>query len=123
MKYKLLFALLGFFLLTAGCSSARRVAVSYEGKIIAFYCAFAVVEIQNPDVFEEGIEWRDGRGTLHRNVFTVANICDFYKAGLRVGDRFEFSNLKEAVEKQCEVCLGYMETPSYYKTIQVLRKL
>jgi hypothetical protein len=123
MMDKILFALTGLFLLTSSCAPASRVTVSYEGKLIIAYCAYAVVEIKNPDVFEEGMEWRDGRGTLYRNAFTVGNICDFYKAGLKVGDTFEYSILKTPGDKECEVCLGYIETPSLTKTIQVIRKL
>jgi hypothetical protein len=122
MKYRRLLAIAGLFLVTGGCTSSRMTVQTYRGQLVAAYCAFAVVDIQNPDVFEEGVEWRDGSGTLHRNTFTVANICDFYKAGIRVGETFEYRLKQVPSEKDCEVCLGYMETPSLRKTIEVIRK-
>lgn len=123
MTNQLLLVLFLLLLSAGSCTSTRPVTVTYKGQLLTLYCAFAVVDILNSDVFEEGVEWRDGRGTLHRNAFTVGNICDFYKAGLKAGDTFEYRIIDAPVDQECEVCLGYIETPSLRKTIQVVRKL
>lgn len=122
MNYLRFLPAVATFLLLSACTASQK-ATSFvnKGKLIAAYCAFYVVEIQNPDVFEEGVDWRTGDGTVLSNTFTIGNFCDFSRSGVKVGDTFEYQVVKDSVSNNCMVCLGYLEAPSLYKNIRVVK--
>ncbi|MFN8264691.1 MAG: hypothetical protein U0T11_01390 [Chitinophagaceae bacterium] len=123
MSYLRFLPAVATFLLISACTVSKQASSPvYKGKLLAAYCAFYVVEIQNPDVFEEGIDWRTGEGTIISNAFTIGNFCDFSGSSIKVGDTFEYQVLKDSVSNNCMVCLGYLEAPSLYKNIRVVKQ-
>ena len=115
--YHLLF-FFTLFLLSA-CSKPYPPEGSFKAKLLASFCAFHIVQIEDVDGKGRGMDWNDPSGKQYKNVFTVKNHCDFAKAGLKVGDRFTAVIMQEAREVNCAVCMGFMETPPLQWNIKV----
>jgi hypothetical protein len=107
-------ALLLFF----ACSKPHAPEGSFKAKLLASFCAFHIVQIEDGN--GSGMDWADPSGKQYKNVFTVKNHCDFAKTGLKVGDRFTAVIIEEPLETSCAVCFGFMETPPLQWNIRVI---
>jgi hypothetical protein len=114
------------FLFTAmlvfvACSKLFPPKDSFKAKLIASFCAFHIVQIEDGDKKGYGMDWTSPSGQQYKNVFAVKNHCDFVKAGLKVGDSFTAAIVDEPGDKACAVCFGYMDTPPLQWNIKVIQ--
>ncbi len=106
--------------LFAACSKPFPPQGSFRAKLVASFCAFHIVQIEDADGKGRGMDWTDPSGKQYKNVFTVKNYCDFGKTGLKVGDNFTAIIVEEPQDTNCAVCMGFMETPPLQWNIKVL---
>ena len=123
MRRTLVFALLFSSMLLSSfqCEKTLPETPPVRMKLLASFCAFHIVEIQDASYYNYGTNWVNSQGTAYQNVFTVKNHCDFAKAGVRVGDVFLASVVDDVEDSSCAVCLGYMETPPFQHALKVHR--
>lgn len=103
------------------CSKLLSPKDSFKAKLLASFCGFHIVQIEDAHGKGYGMDWTDPAGKDYKNVFTVKNHCDFVKAGLKVGDSFTAVIVNAPNEKTCAVCYGYMETPPLQWNIRVVK--
>lgn len=115
------FVLLVTLFFFSSCSKLLHPQGSFKAKLLASFCAFHIVQIEDTDGKRYGMDWTDPSGKQYKNVFTVKNHCDFSKAGLKVGDSFTAAVVETPGETTCAVCFGYMETPPLQWNIQVVQ--
>ena len=107
-------------LLFSACSKSYAPEGSFKAKLLASFCAYHIVQIEDADGKGRGMDWTDPSGKEYKNVFTVKNHCDFAKKGIKVGDTFNAVIINEPVETSCVVCMGFMETPPLQWNIKVI---
>ncbi|QNA45736.1 hypothetical protein [Lacibacter sediminis] len=107
-------------LLIAACSKLYPPEGNFKAKLLASFCAFHIVQIEDADGKGRGMDWTDPSGKEYKNVFTVKNHCDFGKTGIKVGDTFKAVIIDKPVETNCAVCMGFMETPPFQWNIRVV---
>lgn len=107
-------------LVFSACSKSYAPEGNFKAKLLASFCAFHIVQIEDADGNGGGMDWTDPSGKQYKNVFTVKNHCDFAKSGLKAGDRFTAVIVQEARETNCAVCMGFMDTPPLQWNIRVL---
>lgn len=118
----ILLSLAGLMVLSfSACSKAEKNGV-FKAKLVASFCAFNIVEIQDKDYYDLGMNWTAPNGTVYKNVFTVNNHCDFGASNVKVNDVFNCRVIAKPVEETCGVCFGYMETPPLNRNIEVVTK-
>lgn len=83
---------------------------------MATLCGQHIVQIEDSNFYKLGTNWKD-----YKNVFAVANHCDFAKAGLKAGDTFTCIVVEKAEEENCIMCEAYMETPELKRIIKVVQ--
>lgn len=106
--------------LFAACSKPFPPQGIFRAKLVASFCAFQIVQIEDADGKGRGMDWTDPAGKPYKNVFTVKNHCDFGKAGLKVGDSFTAIIVEEPQDTTCAICMGFMETPPLQWNIKVV---
>lgn len=110
------------FLLIAGsinlqqCNSAKKLSSPFKAKLVATLCGQHIIQIDDPAFYKLGTNWKE-----YKHVFTVANHCDFVKAGLKEGDVFSCTITEKPTEENCIVCEAYMETPELKRNVKVLK--
>lgn len=97
------------------CNSSKQLTRSFKAKLVATLCSQHIVQIEDPKFYKLGTAWNG-----YKNVFTVANHCDFAKSGLKAGDTFTCTIVEKAEETDCIVCEAYMETPALKRMIKVV---
>jgi hypothetical protein len=110
-----------FFLVTSTCNKQMDASDTFQAKLVASFCAYDIVEIQDAAFFDKGMNWTNSTGTAYKNVFAVKNHCDFAKAGIHVGDVFTCRILSKDDVQNCMVCMGFMETPPLRHNIDVVK--
>ena len=117
-SYYLLFFI--SLLLFSACSKPYAPEGDFKAKLLASFCAYHIVQIEDADGKGAGMDWTDPSGKEYKNVFTVKNHCDFAKTGIKVGETFKAVIIEKPVETNCTVCLGFMETPPLQWNIRVI---
>ena len=87
--------------------------VEFDVKVVASFCAFTILEIQDPEYSELGMDWRQ-----YRNVFTVANPCDL-PDGMQIGMSYKCRIIEKAITDDCIQCAGFMETPPILRVVKL----
>jgi hypothetical protein len=106
--------------LFSACSKDKNPKGVFRAKLVASFCAYNIVEIQDKKYYDLGMEWTAPNGTVNKNVFTVYNHCDFGKEGMKVNDVFTCRIIERPVSESCAVCFGYMDTPPLNRNIEVV---
>jgi hypothetical protein len=101
------------------CEKMLNESPPIKMKLVASFCAYHIVQIQDSAYYSQGMNWTNSQGTAFQHVFAVKNPCDFARSGIRVGDEFTASITDRADSDNCTVCLGYMETPPLQHAIKV----
>lgn len=117
--YLVLFS--GMLLSSFQCEKFANETPPIKMKLLASFCAFHIVEIQDAAYHNYGTDWTNGQGTSYKHVFSVRNHCDFVRSGVKVGDVFTASITNEVKDSTCAVCMGYMETPPVQHSVKVYR--
>jgi hypothetical protein len=102
------------------CNNSMYPNGTFKAKLVASFCAFHIVEIQDTAFYGQGMDWTDSKGKKYEHVFAVKNHCDFAQAGLKAGDVFICKILTEEGANNCAVCMGFMETPPLQKNVKVM---
>lgn len=108
-------------LLFLSCNSAKKLSGTFKAKLVASICGHHIVEIEDSNFYRLGTNWKNSEGIAYKNIFTVANHCDFTKAELKVGDLFECEITEKAAEESCMTCEAYMETPELKRNVKVVK--
>ncbi len=101
--------------------SSEAISDCLMGKLVKRgICGQYVIELQSADA--QGVEiaksWNDpSSATSYKNVFTVANPCDFPSA-IKQGETFTFTLADKGVNT-CSLCEAYTPTPSARNLISV----
>ncbi len=103
------------------CEKIGKETPAIKMKLVASFCAFHIVEIQDAAYSNYGTDWTNSQGTSYKNVFAVKNHCDFVQSGIKTGDVFTASITEKIEDSTCAVCMGYMETPPLQHAIKVYR--
>lgn len=98
------------------CISSKKLSGPFKAKLVATLCGQHIVQIEEAAFYKLGTSWKE-----YQHVFTVANHCDFAKAGLKAGDTFTCTIVEKAEEDNCMVCQAYMETPELKRMIKVVQ--
>jgi len=99
-----------------GCEKESLTSnVEFEVKVVAIFCAYTILEIQDPVYHELGMDWRQ-----YTNVFTVANPCDLPE-GMQIGISYKCRIIEKAITEDCIQCAGYMETPPLIRLVRLAR--
>lgn len=98
------------------CNSSKKLSGTFKAKLVATLCGQHIIQIEDASFYKLGINWKD-----YKNVFAVANHCDFEKAGLKAGDTFTCIIVEKAEEENCIVCEAYMETPELKRNVKVIK--
>lgn len=102
-------------------SSSKAVSDCLTGKLVKRgICGQYVIELQSANA--QGLEiaesWYDPSSAIsYKNVFTVANACDFPSA-IKQGEIFTFT-LADKGLNTCSLCEAYTPTPSARNLISV----
>ncbi|WP_407526568.1 hypothetical protein PDL71_05700 [Lacibacter sp. MH-610] len=110
-----------FALSFSSCSKEEKAEGVFKAKLIASFCAYNIVEIQDKNYFNLGMTWTSPSGTVYNNVFTVSNYCDFNAKGIKVNELFDCRILEKETQDGCGICYGYMETPPLNRNIEVVK--
>lgn len=105
----------------SSCSKEEKAEGVFKAKLIASFCAYNIVEIQDKSFYGLGMSWKAPNGTEYKNVFAIANFCDFAKHGLKANDFFNCRVIERPLAESCAVCMGYMETPPLNRNIEVVK--
>jgi hypothetical protein len=122
-KYMKVFQLLIFaigVIMFSGCNKEKNTSGVFKAKLVASFCAYNIVEIQDERYFDLGINWKAASGQEYKNVFAVANFCDFGKSGVKVNEVFNCRIIQKPKEENCAVCMGFMDTPPLNRNIEVV---
>lgn len=103
------------------CNKPMHPNGTFKAKLLASFCAFHIVEIQDSAYYDQGMDWTDSQGKQYKHVFAVKNHCDFAKANVKTGDVFTCKILSRDSETNCAVCMGFMETPPLQKNIEAVQ--
>jgi hypothetical protein len=114
--YVLLSALVLITTISVQCHSSRQLTGTFKARLVATLCSQHIVQIEDPRFYKLGTSWKE-----YKNVFAVANHCDFAKAALKAGDTFTCTIVEKAEEDNCIVCEAYMETPELKRMIKVVQ--
>jgi hypothetical protein len=109
------------FVLFSSCNKEKRAKNVFKVKLVASLCAFNIVEIQDKSFYNLGMSWKDSGGKEYKNVFAVANFCDFGKSELKVNDVFYCRIIERPLNEDCGVCKAFMETPPLNRNIEVVK--
>jgi hypothetical protein len=104
-----------------GCEKEEESSGVFQAKLLASFCAFHIVEIQDSAFYTHGMDWTDSRGKVYQHVFAVRNYCEFAKANIQTGQTFNCTIIEKVTDENCAVCLGFMETPPLGQNIKVVR--
>ena len=99
----------------------KNITKPFKSKLIASFCAYHILQIQDSAFYKYGMEWRDAQGIAYQNVFTVKNHCDFSITKLKIGETFSCEIVKKPTIENCNVCMGFMEAPSLQQIISVVK--
>lgn len=121
MRVLLLFVTSFSIVFFSSCSKEEKAEGVFKAKLLASFCAFNIVEIQDKSFYNLGMSWKDSGGKEYKNVFAVANFCDFGKNGLKVNDVFYCRIIDRPLSESCAVCMGFMETPPLNRNIEVVK--
>jgi hypothetical protein len=105
----------------SSCAKEEQKEAVFKAKLLASFCAFNIVEIQDKNYFDLGMTWTAPNGTVYKNVFGVNNFCDFTKNNVKVNDVFSCRVIEKPITESCAVCFGYMETPPLNRNIEVVK--
>ncbi|HEX4958168.1 MAG TPA: hypothetical protein VFV46_08315 [Lacibacter sp.] len=108
-------------LLISSCNKEEKTDGVFKAKLVASFCAYNIVEIQDKSFYGLGMNWKASNGTEYKNVFAIANFCDFAKHGLKVNDVFNCRVIERPLAESCAVCMGYMETPPLNRNIELVQ--
>jgi hypothetical protein len=108
-------------LLISSCEKEEKTEGVFKAKLVASFCAYNFIEIQDKSFYGLGMNWKAPDGKEFKNVFTIANFCDFAKHGIKAGDVFNCRVIERPLAESCAVCFGYMETPPLNRTIEVVK--
>jgi hypothetical protein len=111
----------GLLLSSFQCDKILPETPPVKMKLLASFCAFHIVEIQDAAYYNYGTNWTNSQGTAYKHVFAVVNHCDFVQSGVKVGDVFTAAITEKIEDSTCAVCLGFMETPPLQHAIKVYR--
>jgi hypothetical protein len=98
------------------CNSHQKLTGTFKAKLVATLCGQHIVQIEDSKFYKLGTDWKE-----YKNVFAVANHCDFVKAALKSEDTFNCMIVEKADEENCIVCEAYMETPDLKRNIKVIK--
>lgn len=112
----LLFAILFVSIASLQCSSSKKLVGPFKAKLVASLCGQHILQIEDDQHYESGMDWKE-----YKHVFTVANHCDFAKAGLKVGDIFNCVIVEKPTEENCMACQAFMETPELKHNVKVVQ--
>jgi hypothetical protein len=112
------FFFLSFFLIV-GCIKPRpehckpeerptdnpKISNTFKVKVERRFCAYTILSIQDPEYYSKGIDWDN-----LQHVFSVGNFCDL-PANLVVGEAYQCEIIDKPIIENCNVCMGFMETP------------
>lgn len=121
MRKILLMAVTAVTLLISSCEKEEKSEGVFKAKLVASFCAYNILEIQDKSFYGLGMNWKSPNGTEYKNVFAIANFCDFAKHGIKVNDVFNCRIIERPLAESCAVCMGYMETPPLNRTIEVVK--
>ncbi len=93
----------------------------FRARLIHSFCAYNTVQVLDSAFFRYGMNWTDAQGNTYQHVFSVKNHCDFGIANVQVNEIFNCKLADRPQQEDCMICLGFMETPSLYHNIQVIR--
>jgi len=108
--------LIFFSLFLFQCNSSKKLSGPFKAKLVATLCGQHIVQVEDVAFYKLGTDWKE-----YKHVFTVANHCDFVKAGLKAGDMFTCAIIEKAEEENCIVCEAYMETPELKRNVRVVQ--
>ena len=126
MSFRLFLPLLLFFFAFTSFDGCKKSALDtkpvkkdstyaeFKIKIVAQFCAYTIVEIQDEEYYSLGMDWEQ-----YKHVFTVENPCDL-PAALKVGDVVGCRIIPQPINTSCVVCMGFMETPPLKSSILVI---
>jgi hypothetical protein len=105
----------------SSCDKAENLKGVFKAKLVASFCAYNIVEIQDKAYFDLGMNWTAPNGTVYKNVFAIANFCDFAKNGVKVNDAFNCRVIERPLAESCATCMGYMDTPPLNRNVEVVK--
>lgn len=108
-------------LLITACSKPCLPEGSFKAKLVASFCGFHIVQVEDSNATGLGMDWTDPSGKEYKNVFTVKNPCDIANAGLKTGDSFTSQIIDIPQQVSCVICDGFMETPPLKWSIKVTK--
>jgi hypothetical protein len=117
--FQLLIAVFTVIIVT-GCTKEKNKEGVFKAKLVASFCAYNIVEIQDERFYDLGMNWTSPNGTFYKNVFAVSNFCDFGFSGVKVNDVFNCRIIEKPLNESCAVCSGYMDTPPLNRNIEVV---
>lgn len=121
MRTFLLIIVAAVTVLISSCEKQEKTEGVFKVKLVASFCAYNIVEIQDKSFYGLGMNWKAPNGTAYKNVFAIANFCDFAKHGLKANDVFNCRVIERPLAESCAVCMGYMETPPLNRNIEVVK--
>ena len=101
--------------------SQKNISEIFKARLIASFCAYNIVQIQDSAFYSYGMDWTDSQGNTYQHVFSVSNYCDFATANLKVDETFDCKIVEKATVENCIVCMGFMETPPLLYNINVVK--
>jgi hypothetical protein len=115
---KLFFTLLVLPFLVAGTfEGCEKEPLAFENefnvKVVASFCAYTILEIQDPEYSELGMDWKE-----YQHVFTVANPCDLPE-DMQIGMAYKCQIIEKPIDEDCIQCAGFMETPAVSRNIKL----
>lgn len=117
------FKILAAFIICAvisSCSKEDNPEGVFEAELVGSFCGYQIVEIRDSAYTNLGMGWRNASGRFYNSVFTVNNVCDFGKTGIKVNDKFKCRIIEKPITDNCVVCAGFMEHPDKKQNIQVV---
>lgn len=91
---------------------------SFQVKVVATLCGYAILEIVDPQYYEYGINWVDGSGKLYEHVFGTVFPC-FTEA--KSGETITIQLIEEQEPGDCARCEAYLETPDKKYFVKVIK--
>lgn len=99
----------------------KNIPQTFQSKLIASFCAYNIVQIQDSAFYHYGTEWTNTEGVTFQHVFAVKNHCDFSTAKLKINDTFSCQVVEKPTIENCDVCMGFMEVPKVQHFISVVK--
>ena len=99
----------------------KNISTIFKPQLKTSFCAFNIVQIKDSAFFNYGVSWTDAQGKTYQYVFSIKNYCDFTAVNLKADETFDCKIIEKANNENCIVCMGFMETPPLYHSINIVK--